>query len=512
MRGFRMVILDAICYETRIPMSNLLLEAFGVKKAFAGVDILNINSFRIYAGDKVGFVGANGSGKSTLLSILSGGLAPDEGRVIRHCDVAYIRQFGLSKDGQENPDEYYLKLFGVPDNASDADVSGTLSGGEAARLKIALALNAERPLVFADEPTSNLDADGITKFGEALSQLESFVLISHDRELLNLCCNKIITLENLDIVEYEGGYDEYKRQYEARRERAQFEYERYTEEKRRLESVYGEKKARAAKVARKPKGVSSSEQKQRDFTASSRSNDGRQRSFERAARNVLQRIDHLDVKERPEEVKSIRLDFSLTDPPLNRIILSGKGIDYSYGTRVIFDGASFEIPRGGRVAVQGPNGSGKTTLFNLIHGGHESIYKVPKARVGYFYQGFENLDLTRSVLWNAARDSVQREQTVRSVLARLLFNRTVVNKQAGVLSGGERIKLGLAKLLLSGCNVLMLDEPTNYLDLPSIEVLQSILCEYEGTLLFVSHDAAFTEAVATMKLIISDFKIQPVKY
>jgi macrolide transport system ATP-binding/permease protein len=253
--------------------------------------------------------------------------------------------------------------------------------------------------------------------------------------------------------------------------------------------------------------MSSSEQKQRDFIATSRSNDGRQRSFERAARNVQQRIDHLEVKERPEELQRMKLDFALTESPSNKIILSGKGINFSYGSSVLFEDASFEIPRGARVSLAGTNGSGKTPLLNLIHSGHDKIYAVPKARIGYFYQGFENLDMGRSVLWNAMRDSVQKEQAVRSVLARLLFGRTTVDKPAAVLSGGERIKLSLAKLLVSASNVLMLDEPTNYLDMPSIEVLQSILCEYEGTILFVSHDRAFTDAVATLKLKIEDKKI-----
>jgi macrolide transport system ATP-binding/permease protein len=485
-------------------MSFLLLEASGIKKAFGGVDILDVKMFRIYAGDRVGFVGANGSGKSTLLSILTGGLAPDEGRVTRYCDVAYIRQFE-QETPFDNSNGYSLSLFGVQDKTD----SETVSGGEAARLKIAHALDTGHRLIFADEPTSNLDYEGIARFAEALEQYESFVLISHDRDLLNRCCNKIISIENLEIVEYEGGFDEYKRQTEERRERALFEYERYTEEKRRLTGVYNEKKAKAAKVAKKPKGMSSSEQKARDYAATSRSNDGRQRSFERAARNVQQRIDHLEVKERPEEIVHMKLDFSLTDPPSNKIILSGKGINLAYGPRVIFDDAAFEIPRGERAALLGPNGSGKTTLFNLSHNGDASIYKVPKARIGYFYQGFENLDLKQSVLSNAMRDSVQKEPVARSVLARLLLGRTAVGKCAGVLSGGERIKLSLAKLLLSGCNVLMLDEPTNYLDMPSIEVLQAILCEYEGTLLFVSHDRAFTDAVATMKLRITDKKIRP---
>jgi len=201
------------------------------------------------------------------------------------------------------------------------------------------------------------------------------------------------------------------------------------------------------------------------------------------------------------------LNFMLTDPPRNKIVLSGKNISFAYGNGIIFDDASFELKNGARAALKGINGSGKTTLLNLIYNGNENIYYVPKARIGYFYQGFENLDFNKTVLKNAAEDSVQNETTVRMILARMLFTADDIGKPAGVLSGGERIKLSLAKLLVSRNNVLMLDEPTNYLDMPSIEVLQSILAEYEGTLLFVSHDAEFVEKVATEIISIENKKL-----
>lgn len=484
-------------------MSILLLEALDIKKSFADRPILDIDNLRIYAGDRIGFVGANGSGKTTLLNILSGETEPDTGEVRRYCDTAYIRQFdGTQALQSTGNDAQKLSEYRVQDKTENQ----TVSGGEATRLKIARALSEDRRLIFADEPTSNLDMEGIGRFGEELDRLESFVLISHDRDLLNRYCNKILTIENHAAVFYEGNFDTYTRQRQAKRERAHAEYEQYTDEKERLQKVYSDKKTKASKVSKKPRGMSSSEMKQRDFIATSRSNDGRQRSFERAAKAVQARIDHMDVKEKPTEPPRIKLDFSLTMPPVNKIVVSGRNITFAYSGIKIFDDASFEIKNGTRVAICGPNGSGKTTLFNRIYN-DEYIYKVPKARIGYFFQGFEQLDFTKSVLWNALADSVQSETAVRSVLARLLFTRNDVDKPAGVLSGGERIKLSMAKLLVSHNNILMLDEPTNYLDMPSIDVLQSILCDYEGTLLFVSHDRAFVNAVATDLLLIRDKKI-----
>ena len=481
-------------------MSFLLLEAINIKKSFAGKAVLDIPSFKVYEGDRIGFVGANGSGKTTLLNILSGELEPDGGVVRRYCDIAYIRQFGAAE--KFGDDARKLSEYGVLDKTGNAK----LSGGEATRVKIAGALREPRKLVFADEPTTSLDAEGVSRFGEELAALDSFIIISHDRDLLNRYCGRIMTIEKLGLFVSDGGYEEFKCIQDARVKRAAFEFEQYAEEKDRLQKVYSDKKAKAAKAVKKPKNISKSEMKQRDFTSTHRSFDGRQRSFERAARNVQMRIDHMDAKERPPEPALMKLNFALTEPPHNKIVISGNDISFAYGGNTIFTGASFEIKNGSRVALIGPNGSGKTTLFNLIFD-DERIYRVPKAVIGYFYQGFDNLDFDKTVLLNAAADSVQNETVVRMILARMLFSAYDIVKPAGVLSGGERIKLGLAKLLVSRINVLMLDEPTNYLDMPSIEVLQSILGEYEGTLLFVSHDAEFTEKIATEYLCIENKKL-----
>ncbi|NLY19432.1 MAG: ABC-F family ATP-binding cassette domain-containing protein, partial [Clostridiaceae bacterium] len=164
---------------------------------------------------------------------------------------------------------------------------------------------------------------------------------------------------------------------------------------------------------------------------------------------------------------------------------------------------------GTKTAIWGENGAGKTTLLNLISGkSNESIHIVPKVRIGYMYQGFENLEHDKSVLENVMKDSVQTQTVARTILARLLIPGNDVYKKVGVLSGGERIKVSLAKLLVSNINVLLLDEPTNYLDMMSMEALENVLREYEGTVLFVSHDSAFINSVANRMLIIENQSIK----
>ena len=480
-------------------MSFLLLEASNVEKAFADVQILNIKNFRIYAGDRIGFVGPNGCGKTTLLNILSGEMAPDSGSIRRWCDIAYIHQFFQSIHDEAADSHLARKLgqYGVLAKAGNPQISG----GEATRIQLVQALSTTGQLVFADEPTSSLDIYGVKQFSRELEGIESFILISHDRALLNRHCNRIITLENGDIAVYEGNYGAYKEQVEAKRQRQVFEYEQYKGEKERLTRAHSDKKSRAHKVEKKPRGKSSSDAKMQGF-ATNKPPGGKARSLEQAAKAIQARIDQMDVKERPREQAQIKLNFALTDPPRNKVVLSGEGINFSHGDISLFENAAFEVENGARIALQGINGSGKTTLLNLINHGDKSIYTVPKLRIGYFRQGFENIDPGKTVLQNTVDTAVQKESTIRAVLARLLFNSDSIKKPAGVLSGGERVKLGLAKLLLSDCNMLLMDEPTNFLDMPSLEVLQGILAEYEGTMIFVSHDQSFVDAICTELMVI----------
>ena len=191
----------------------------------------------------------------------------------------------------------------------------------------------------------------------------------------------------------------------------------------------------------------------------------------------------MEVKERPQEQPQIRPVFSLTDPPQNRVILEANHFSFSYPDgRVIFKDASFRLLRNSRTALLGENGSGKTTLIRLIVEG-EQIRKVPKARIGYHQQDLSTLNMGKSVLENALETSI--------------------------LSGGERIRLSFARIFVSSANVLILDEPTNYLDIPSIEAIQSLLSEYEGTMLFTSHDTMFVKNVATDAYLIQNKQIIP---
>ncbi len=484
-------------------MSKCLLEGSGLVKYFGDRKILEVPQLRVYAGDRIGIVGANGSGKTTLLHLLSGTLAPETGTVRQLCGISYLQQFGspAQEAGRQS-----LGQFGVAGRAG----AQTVSGGEETRKKLARIFENLQELVFADEPTSNLDYDGVGLFCDKMEQAPSFLLISHDRSVLERLCNRIWEIRDGQIFFYDGGFAFYQQERARRESRAWKEYELYQEEKQRLTRIYEAKKHKAATVGIAPRNLDPREARLRNFLAS-RSYDVKQKNMERSAAAVKSRLEHLEVKEKPKQMQNAAFDFTLTDPPAGKIALRAEGVTLSYGSRILLKKGDFLLPRGSKTALMGRNGCGKTTLLGRIAQGSPFIRPAPKAKIGYFYQGFEALDFHKTVLENAMEGAVQSEGTVRSLLARLLFREDDVKKTASVLSGGERIKLSFAKLFASPSNLLLLDEPTNYLDLPSIEALQQMLREYEGTVLLVSHDREFIRAVAGRLLLMADGRLQTVE-
>ena len=478
----------------------LILEAGNIKKYYGDRLIIEFEELKIYSGDKIGIVGLNGSGKTTLLNILSKETEPDEGFVKQYCDIMYIRQFS---DEPVEAEPRVLKEFSL----QDIKHQEKFSGGERTRIKIANAFSRENVLLLADEPTSNLDDKGVELLRQRLSRVDSFLLISHDRYLLDSLCNRILEVRDGKLRLFSGNYSFYKEQTGLEFQRAGQEYENYIAEKTHLEAAITDRRGKSKSVRKAPKRMGNSEARLHRRSATEK-----QEKLNNAVNSLKTRIEKLEVKEKPKEQPGIKLDFSLTNPPENKIVISAEDLSFSYGLNMILDKVRFKVYNGLKTAIRGNNGAGKTTLLNLIYresgarnGGNVrdvqdvwsgSIYIVPRARIGYFHQDFENLDYDKSVLENVTDGCVQSPSVVRTILARLLIAGDDVFKKVGVLSGGERIKVSFAKLFVSGANVLLLDEPTNYLDMASIEALQEVLTDYEGTVLFVSHDRAFTDAVA----------------
>ncbi len=364
---------------------KLYLQAEHITLRFGEQKILDFDRFVAYQGERIGLVGANGAGKTTLLRVLSGELEPDTGTVKAMCDTHFFRQFSegvdpLELDGKE------MKTLQVQNKVWQDMVSG----GEDTRIRLAWMFSSGKQLVFLDEPTANLDNKGITLLRQKLLELDTMIIVSHDRALLNALCTRIVEIRDGRLTSYDGNYDAYTQQKKQAVQRQWTEYENYTSEKKRLEKVYIQKKQKAASMEKLPKGMSPREAGLRNFL-SRHPKDAKARRMEASARNVRERLEHMEVKEKPRELPKIRPDFRLTDPPENAVVIRGEGISFSYENgREIFQDASFQIPNKSRVAIVGENGAGKTTLLNLIRQSlpleKGSIYIVPNAYIGLLDQ------------------------------------------------------------------------------------------------------------------------------
>lgn len=475
-------------------MSKILLSANHIVHYFGDRKILDFEKLTVYEGDHIGIVGTNGAGKTTLLNLLSGDLTPEEGSVVRTVPVCYFRQF---REQTEQPDPQSCRRLGLAGKLSHEQ----LSGGERTRLGLA-ALGKDPLLIFADEPTANLDADGVELCCQMLEQCPTLLLISHDRAVLDRLCTRIIEVRDGQLHFYTGNFTAYREQREQAFQRQKFEYQQYRSERARLEQAARQRSQASKSIRKAPGRMGNSEARLHKRAAGEK-----MEKLDNARNTILSRLEQLEVKEKPQEIAPVRIDFSLTDPPANREIVTGERVTFRYGKTLIFENVSFSLPKGSKTALVGPNGAGKTTLMERIGSCAPGIRLVPKAKIGYFKQSLDTLDLSKTVLENVMETSVQSENTMRGILARLLIRREDVYKKAGVLSGGERVKLAFAKLFGSPANLLLLDEPTNFLDMPAIEALETMVKDYEGTVLFVSHDRAFVDGCATRILRIENKKL-----
>ncbi|MDR1205806.1 MAG: ATP-binding cassette domain-containing protein [Peptococcaceae bacterium] len=454
---------------------RLILQAARIKKQYGIRTVLDFEGIQIYEGDKIGVVGVNGAGKTTLLGILSGEIQPDEGTVTRRCDVGYIRQFEEDEEGEP-----------------------TLSGGENVKKRIQREVGLEDSIVFADEPTANLDADGVKWLRGKLLAAKTVLLISHDRQLLDDVCSRMIEIRDGRLYFYTGNYSVYLEKIAKTRERQETEHAQYERQRDQLVRAVQIKEQKAARIRRQQKvGLiknSSEMRNAKDQMAS------KQKKAEHDKAVLKARLERLEKVDKPGKPPKFRMDFLLTDPPQNKQVVTCRELSFAYGGKSVFRDAEFVIPGGSKTAITGKNGSGKSTLLRLIYEGHAAIVKAPKLKLGYFRQDLGNLDPGKTVLDNVLAVSVQDRASVYSILAGLLFREDGFYKKAGVLSGGEKIRLSVAMLVASDCNALMLDEPTNYLDIPSVEAVQRMIQEYPGTVILVSHDDYFVRETTNREL------------
>lgn len=477
-------------------MYELLLEGMEMSVSLGDRTLFTIPRLTVYAGDRIGLIGQNGCGKSTLLQVLAGCRPCDGGQVRRGCDLGYAPQFGLGAGESTGKSRRNFGVGKLEDRAA-------CSGGEITRMRLSRIPFGAR-LLLLDEPTANLDLPGCRLLEEKLRQQETFVLVSHDRELLDRLCNRIWYLEGGGLRCYDGNYTAFEQAQELEKLTQTRAREQYLREKRHLEEAAQELRAQSAQVRKAPRRMGNSEARLHKM-----GDQKGKKTIDRQRKALQSRLEKLEKVEQVREIPPMQLDFSLTHPPRSKTVLQVKKLHFGYPhTPDLLKEISFTLENGDKMALLGRNGSGKSTLLGLIAQGHAGIQCSPQARLGFLNQDLSTLLPQHTVLENARLRAVQREDVVRTVLNRMLLPKTCWDKQAGLLSGGEKMKLCLCQLILSDCNVLVLDEPTNYLDLPSLRALERMLGEYPGTVLLVSHDQAFVRHTATCLLFLQEGRAQ----
>ncbi|MPQ33525.1 ABC-F type ribosomal protection protein [Clostridium estertheticum] len=475
----------------------LILQIRDIKKSFGDRLLFDIKNLKIDSEEKIGIVGLNGTGKTTLMDILSKTLVPDEGYVDIYGSYSYITQLDYSFN--EKPLAGVARLFKVPINHSNF-----MSGGEKTRLKIANSLSVKTNIIFADEPTSNLDIEGIKLLEEKLLAYKgALVLISHDRFFLDKLCNKIIELENGKIKIYNGNYSFYKKHKQLEIERQSIEYVQFIRDKRGLEESIVDRKHRKDTMRKTPKRMGNSEARLHRL-----GNQKAEKNVDNAAKSLKSRLDKLEIKDKPLDIYMTKVDIQKTEKLHSKILIKGSRLSKSFGSRKIFENANFQIGNGWKIALIGNNGCGKSTLIRMIMDKDSNISSSSTLKIGYFNQDLSMLDEEKSILENVIRESVYDETFVRILLARLLIRGEDIHKKINFLSGGERVKVSFAKIFTSDINMLILDEPTNYLDIYSSEAIETALKEFNGTILFVSHDRKFISELADHLMIINNNKIE----
>lgn len=494
-------------------------------------------NFDVEQRDKLGFIGANGVGKTTLFRVLSGELEPNNGVIAfeKSVRVGYMEQHACNNpradifhellsvfdylsemeselaqvtaaidrgDGDLNAlvekqtalmEAYEAQggltyksrtrsaLLGLGFAESDFTMPvGNLSGGQRSKLSLAKLLLSQSTLLLLDEPTNHLDIQAVSWLEDFLRDFKgAMIIISHDRYFLDNVTNKTIELEHGKVMCYKGAYSEFIRKKQAYNEALKNKYENDIKEIKRIEGIV---------------------EQQRRW--------GRERNFITAASRQKE-ADRIKAQlvTPDSELETMRMRFEPKFESGNDVLIC-RGLSKGFGEKQLFENVNLHIRKGERVFILGANGCGKTTLFRILNG------RIPQDKgefdlganvmTGYFDQLQQNLDLSKTAIdevWDRFPNMTQTE--VRSALASFLFKGDDVFQPLSKMSGGERARISLLKLMLQGSNFLLLDEPTNHLDAASREELEATLSDYSGTLLIISHDRYFINKLADRVMVLT---------
>lgn len=484
-------------------MEKVCIELENIELSFLDQVVLEIPRLAVHQFDRIGIVGKNGAGKSTLLKVINGQITPDKGQVHRFTDFAYFDQLSVPVESEINYD--LVGKLSIPQTEIE-----NFSGGEQTRLKLACIFSSYHEAILLDEPTTHLDAAGTQFFIEEMRYYYgALLLISHDRFVLDQLVTKIWEVENGKVVEYTGNYSDYTAQKELVRKQQQEQHEKYIKEKTRLLKAAEDKMKKADKITQANGHISKKETKAKaNKMFMTKSKETSQKAVQRAAKAIEQRVKQLEEAEAPEVEKRLHFPQSSALHLHNKFPIMADRLTLKAGEKTLLKEVSFQFPLGKTISITGNNGSGKTTLLHHIIQQGDGLVVSPKAVIGTYGQLGYQFDKDESLIDYMKERSDYEERMIRSVLHAMNFTGNDIRKNVRELSGGEAIRLVLCQLFLGRYNVIILDEPTNFLDVFCIEALERFLKGYEGTVILVSHDRRFIERVADCVYTIEDQQLK----
>lgn len=469
-----------------------------VIKSYGDREVLNIDEFKIFEGERIGIVGENGAGKSTFIRCLIGDLPVDSGEIYLNESYSYISQGTDCSDG-DNVSTIYSSILTSPGKYSE-----NLSGGEKIKFKITKAFNKGSKLIIGDEITSNLDSESIKALENLLVEFRgALLLVSHDRSFLDNLCDTILEIKDGRIKRYRGNYSKYLIIKENENLSTEREFEKYVKEKKRLEKAIVNKEESRDSIRRTPKRMGNSEARLHKM--------GGQKGKKNIDNNIKalkSRIEHLEVKEKPKTTKEIKIRIQEGKEIFSKNIIQCSNLNLKVGNKVLINEGNFIIKKGYKVGLIGGNGTGKTTLLKEIIKGNSNIKVNSRVEIGYFDQEQKILDEYETILENIKVHSNFDEGFIRTCLDGFGFKGNDVYKKVNILSGGEKVKISLCKILLEDNNFLILDEPTNYLDIRAIEALENVLIGTEKGIIIVSHDRNLISKVCNFIIEIHNLKLK----
>lgn len=456
---------------------------------------IEIEALHAYQFEKIALIGANGTGKTTILNMINQTIKPDLGTIEVNGEMQYFKQLSMDIDSDFNQLKGdVLSQLNLPMHTTDK-----MSGGEKAKYKLANIISNYSPILLLDEPTNHLDKNGIDYLADTLKYYYgTLIMVTHNRALIDDIVDKIWEIQNDGTIRvFKGNYSQYHAQLEQEYIEHSRQYQQYQSEKTRLTKASEEKHKQAQKY-----GKATSKQKNKsikpDRYSASKQKDTVEKAAQKQAKHIEKRLEQIEEIERHKQQYDFQFPQSKVYEVHNNYPIIAQNFTLTREGIPLLNDTRFQIPYGCNIAIIGDNGVGKTSLFEAIYHQEKGIDCSPKVRMAYYRQLSYEAMRDVSLLQFLMEETDTQEHFARAILNNLGLNEAL-ERSCKVLSGGERTKLSLAVLFSTKANMLILDEPTNFLDIKTLEALELFMNAYPGIILFTSHDAKFVENVADKK-------------